>query len=210
MAVRKLLKGWGGGGSAEADPRAAAPPPVDPANRLAIFDEIERAPGLWFWATDAEGRLAYISEGGCVRLGVTSPDCIGQPFAGLFETDPESPVESSERPLQFVLRSHGKLVDVIVRLVPARAATGTPASWWTVSGHPCHDASGTFIGHRGTARDVTVEYCRKVEDSRAAEFDSLTGLDNRHRITRRLDQVLAAYRPAGRTCALHLLDLDRF
>ncbi len=211
IAVRKLLKGWGGGaGSAPEHGNPASAASVDPARRLAIFDEIERAPGLWFWATDAEGRLAYISASGCTRLGVTAAECIGQPFAGLFETDPESPGESSERPLQFLLRSHGKLADMILRLVPARAAQGTAPSWWTVSGQPCHDDAGTFIGHRGTARDVTVEYRRKVEDSRAAEFDSLTGLANRHRMSRRLEQVLAAYRPAGRTCGLLLLDLDRF
>ena len=47
-------------------------------------------------------------------------------------------------------------------------------------------------------------------DSQAAEYDSLTGLANRHRMNRRLDSILGAYKQAKRSCALMMLDLDRF
>ncbi|MFM9935104.1 MAG: putative bifunctional diguanylate cyclase/phosphodiesterase, partial [Novosphingobium sp.] len=50
----------------------------------------------------------------------------------------------------------------------------------------------------------------RIEDSRLAEFDSLTGLSNRHRITRRFDQILAAFKGTGRPATLMMLDLDRF
>jgi diguanylate cyclase (GGDEF)-like protein len=49
-----------------------------------------------------------------------------------------------------------------------------------------------------------------LEDSRLAEYDSLTGLANRHRMGRRLDAILSSYKAAGRACALVMMDLDRF
>ena len=75
-------------------------------------------------------------------------------------------------------------VRVIAR--PARGPTsGRPGgrSRATRSSTP----SGKFLGYRGSAKDVTVEYERKLLDSRMAEYDALTGLANRHRMNRRLD-----------------------
>ena len=43
-----------------------------------------------------------------------------------------------------------------------------------------------------------------------ALYDSLTGLANRHRMSRRLDTTLTAYQIAKRSCALMMIDLDRF
>ena len=83
-------------------------------------------------------------------------------------------------------------------------------TWLSISGHPKFDESGEFLGYRGSAKDITVEYTRKVEDSRLAEYDSLTGLANRHRMNRLLETTLAAYKSAERSCALIMMDLDRF
>jgi diguanylate cyclase (GGDEF)-like protein len=47
-------------------------------------------------------------------------------------------------------------------------------------------------------------------DSRLAEYDSLTGLANRHRMHKRLDSLLPAYLATKRSCAVMMLDLDRF
>ncbi|HXK53938.1 MAG TPA: GGDEF domain-containing protein, partial [Hyphomicrobiales bacterium] len=82
--------------------------------------------------------------------------------------------------------------------------------WWNITGYPVHDANGEFDGYRGSASDVTSEYERKIVDSKLAEFDSLTGLANRHNINRALDGTLAAYKGSGRSCALMMLDLDKF
>jgi len=94
-------------------------------------------------------------------------------------------------------------------VLPAAEAQGRN-TWWSFSGHPKFDKRGKFQGYRGSAKDVTVEYERKLEDSRLAEYDSLTGLANRHRMTRRLESILSAYKSAKRSCAVMMLDLDRF
>jgi diguanylate cyclase (GGDEF)-like protein len=209
MAVRSLLKSWQGSAGSDRSTQASSASVVlhDDSARLAMFDGVERAGTTWFWATDAEGRLTYISATACERMTVDVAELTGQPFTVLFETDPDDSGERSERPLQFRIGAHARLADTVVRLAGARSAVPV---WWSLNGGPLFDDAGAFLGYRGVGRDVTREYSRKVEDSRAAEYDSLTGLANRHRMVRRLDQILAAFRSSSRPCAVLMIDLDRF
>ncbi|MEI6642449.1 MAG: EAL domain-containing protein [Novosphingobium sp.] len=208
--MKNLLKSWQGTRTGHDVPESD-----DAAHRLAVFEDIERGHAGWFWATDAAGRLSYISPAACERFGAAAEALIGQPFTALFETDPENPGERSDRPLQFLFGSHARLADVTVRLVPDRCGPGGRPGWWALSGQPKigvakPGSDGAFHGYRGSARDITVEYERRIEDSRLAEFDSLTGLANRHRITRRFEQMLSAFRGTMRPATLMMLDLDRF
>lgn len=175
----------------------------DPAAKLTMLDEFEQAGLGWLWATDAAGKLSYISATACTD----ATGLRGVPLTALVETDADDPETSAARPLSFLLSTHARLTDVIVRF---SGAAGEDGSWWALTGQPRKLPDGAFAGYRGLARDVTREYRRKRDDSRAAEFDSLTGLFNRHRMTRRLDGLLAAFRPVGRCCGLMMLDLDRF
>ncbi len=182
---------------------------ADSAGRLGILDDFEQAGIGWIWATDGEGRLIYVSDSAGAKLGHPVTDLLGQPLIELFETDPDNPDQGSDRPLKFQLSARNKLTDLVVRFLPG-SGFGRRNTWWLLSAHPKFDSRGKFCGYRGSARDVTVEYERKIEDSRLAEYDSLTGLANRHRMTKRLEGILAAYKSAKRTCALMMLDLDRF
>ncbi|MCB2067326.1 MAG: EAL domain-containing protein, partial [Erythrobacter sp.] len=158
------------------------------------------------WASDAEGRLAYLSPLAAESLNVGPNDLLGRPLVDLFEIDRDNPEEKSDRPLNFLLSTRNKLTRLVVRL----AGSADKPAWWSLTGHPKTDGNGNFVGYRGSARDVTREFLRKLEDSRMAEFDALTGLANRHRMQRKLDSTLAAYKTAKRACALMLLDLDKF
>lgn len=215
MVVRGILKGLAraptlGRIGEKAQLSAFAPAPsvdltthADPAARQSVLDEFEQAGFAWLWSTDAQGRLSYVSPG-------ATPDAaalVGKTLTSVIETDPENPDERSGRPLTFQLSARSRITDLIVRFAGAACED---LRWWALSGQPHTLPDGSFAGYRGIARDVTSEYRRKREDSRAAEFDSLTGLFNRHRMTRRMDAVLAAYRPIGRCCGLMMMDLDRF
>jgi diguanylate cyclase (GGDEF)-like protein len=182
---------------------------ADAAGRLKVLDDYEQAAIVWIWATDAENRLVYISESAAEKLGRPALDLLGHPLIELFETDPDNPDERSDRPLKFQLSARNKLNGLIMRFILPGDTEGR-RTWWMFSGNPKFDKAGKFQGYRGSARDVTVEYERKLEDSRLAEYDSLTGLANRHRMTRRLEGILAAYKSAKRSCAVMMLDLDRF
>jgi diguanylate cyclase (GGDEF)-like protein len=177
--------------------------------RLSVLEDFEQTGIAWVWASDAEGHLSYLSPAAAKALDVPLATLLGKPLATLFETDPDNPEERSARPLGFQINARNRIVDVTVRCALPEAHTGRPV-WLSLSGQPKIDSSGKFHGYRGAAKDISVEYQRKIADSRLAEFDSLTGLYNRHRMHRRLESMLAAFKAAKRTCALIMLDLDRF
>nr|WP_243414956.1 EAL domain-containing protein [Altererythrobacter segetis] len=183
---------------------------ADSAARLGVLDDFEQAGIGWIWATDSDNRLIYISDSAGQKLGRPVLELLGHPLIELFATDADNPDERSDRPLKFQLSARNKLNDLIMRFAATEEAGQGRRVWWSFYGHPKFDKSGKFLGYRGSARDVTVEYERKLEDSRLAEYDSLTGLANRHRMTRRLEGILAAYKGAKRSCAVMMLDLDRF
>jgi diguanylate cyclase (GGDEF)-like protein len=179
---------------------------TDTKRRLELLDDFEQAAVGWLWATDADGRLIYISESAGERLKVPLEELLGKPLAALFETDPDDPDAQSDRPFKFKLSIKARINALTVRLV----GDAGRQMWWSLSGQPKMDEHGEFLGYRGSAKDITAEYARKLEDTRFAEFDSLTGLANRHRMEKRLESTLSAYRSASRSCALLMLDLDRF
>jgi diguanylate cyclase (GGDEF)-like protein/PAS domain S-box-containing protein len=201
-----------GSAGAESDAPSAkgAIAPGDTARRMEVLDDFEQAGIGWIWASDPDGRLIYLSAPAFEKAGLTPEELLGEPLVSMFEIDPENPDEKSDRPLNFQLNSRGKIHDLTVKMTYAKAKSQGRRTWWSISGHPKFDKAGKFCGYRGSAKDVTQDYERKLVDSRMAEYDALTGLANRHRMNRRLDSTLAAYKTAKRSCALMMLDLDRF
>ena len=211
MAVARLFKSFSSSSSTDNDGGAASViSPGDTSRRLQILDDFEQAGIGWLWATDAKGRLIYISEKAAEKLQQPMEALLAQPLTSLFETDAHNAGERSERPLNFQLTARNKIIDQTVRFALRGAAVGGRQSWWSISGHPKFDKAGEFQGYRGSAKDISVEYERQLVDSRLAEFDSLTGLANRHRMDKKLESTLAAYKAAKRSCTLIMLDLDRF
>lgn len=194
---------------------AAAPRTAEPASgiervadRLRILDEAERAGIAWLWATDAAGKLIYLSDRALAALGKDIADLVDQPFDRLFQVDENA--DYTSRSLSFQLKGRTRIHDQTVRFAHGVPANASCQTWWSINGLPQFDEAGEFQGFRGNASDITVDYERQIADSRMADFDSLTGLANRHNLDRLLDRTLAAYRSAGRSCALLMLDLDKF
>ena len=198
--IRGLLGGRPGG----------APKPPVPASR----DEMRQAHMLlrnfetsgqgWFWSSDAQGNLAYISPVVAEQLGREVETILGQPFHSLFvvERDEEG---GTERSLPLIFSASKKFSALTVR-----AVTQGLNVWWSISGRPQFDAGGDFCGYLGSGIDITSSRQENIDASRLATFDSLTGLLNRHSMEKRLSTILTAYRAAKRNCALMMIDLDRF
>ncbi len=183
---------------------------ADPEMRARILDEFERAGIGWVWATDRAGQLLYLSDNARQKLDREMETLLGHPLETLFEVDEEDPDQRSSRPLKFQLRARNKIQDQIVRFALGKPAQDVRQTWWSLTGFPVFDPAGEFDGYRGSAHDVTVEYERKLMDSRLADFDALTGLANRHNMNRQLDRTLGAFKATGRNCSLMMLDLDKF
>lgn len=206
-AIVSFFKSFQFGGS-DANGGIAVIRAQDTARRLELLNDFEQAGIGWIWATDAGGHLIYISENAAAKVGADVDALLGQPITDLFEIDRDDPSSKSDRPLKFILAARNRISDVIVRLITGPDRPGNV--WWLLSGHAKLDTDGNFIGYRGSARDVTVEHERHITDSHNADFDTLTGLANRNRMNRRIDATLAAFKQAQRSCALLMIDLDRF
>ncbi|MBN8499901.1 MAG: EAL domain-containing protein [Sphingomonadales bacterium] len=163
------------------------------------------ASGLgWFWSSDGEGRITYISDCTAERLGTQRSALIGQSIQSLFVLERDED-DTIERTLPLIFSARKTFSDLQVR-----AAFDDAEIWWSISGRPQMAADGTFLGYRGNGTDITATRQSQKDASRLAQFDSLTGLANRHRMGKRLTATLTAYQTAKRSCAIMMMDLDRF
>lgn len=72
------------------------------------------------------------------------------------------------------------------------------------------DPDGRTIGHVGMFNDITERKAHEEEVWRQANFDSLTGLANRHLLSDRLERALTRARRSENKVGLAFLDLDGF
>ena len=180
---------------------------IDNRQRLELLDNFENLDLGWFWATDDKGRLIYLSESAASALGQGSSELVGKQLTGLFIPDKSDDPEKAERPLPFLMSARNSFADLAARIdIPG----SDEEAWWSISGKPQFDSEEEFVGYRGGAKDITAARERDRDASRLAKFDPLTGLANRHRMEKRLIATLTAYQTAKRSCALMMLDLDRF
>ena len=158
----------------------------------------------WFWSSDADGRISYISDCVADALGRPRSELIGQPIQSLFVLERDED-DATERTLPLILSARKTFADLSVR-----AAIENDEIWWSLGGRPQFDANANFKGYYGNGSDITALRRSQKDASRLAQYDSLTGLANRHRMGRRLDTTLTAYKAAKRCCAIMMIDLDRF
>ncbi|NBC35211.1 EAL domain-containing protein [Novosphingobium sp. FSY-8] len=158
----------------------------------------------WFWETDRQGLLTYVSPHIYKQLNREADSLQGRPLTDLFVLDGNGCAEG-ERTLQFHLTARSPFQDVAVR-----AATQVEERWWSVTGRPAYDAFNNFLGFRGAGSDLTEQRRSEQHATRLAHFDSLTGLANRFQMSQSLEKILTAPKIDHRDCAVFLLDLDRF
>jgi diguanylate cyclase (GGDEF)-like protein len=180
---------------------------LDSEARKAVrfVDEFENSGRGWFWETDADGTLSYVSQQLADDFECDAKSLLGRQFTDLLSVDTSADgVVEERKTLGFHLSARFPFSDVIVR------AASDKDIHWSLSGNPIFDERGRFLGFRGIGTDLTEQRRSEQEISRLARFDSLTGLPNRAMMRQTLDEALrnAARRQKG--CALFLIDLDRF
>ncbi|MCY1671315.1 EAL domain-containing protein [Novosphingobium sp. SL115] len=168
-----------------------------------ILADYEETGQGWFWETDRRGHLTYLSRTVAENLGRRAEGLIGRPFTELFNLTAQS--GEGERTLTFHLSARSSFSELAVR-----AASKDEERWWSISGRPTYDTFNNFAGFRGSGTDLTEKRRSQEHASRLAHFDSLTGLSNRFRMSQTLEKLLLAPQEHHRTCAVFLLDLDRF
>ena len=173
----------------------------------ALITDFEEAGQGWFWETGRDGQLTYVSATLARKMGKSVDQLLGTPMTGLIEKPDRKAAAQGEgeRTVGFHLSARSAFADIAVR-----AALPGEECWWSISGRPVVSEFGQFLGFRGSGADLTEMRKSQAEVSRLARFDSLTGLANRVQMMATLEQCLVD--PAGRqgSCALFILDLDRF
>jgi diguanylate cyclase (GGDEF)-like protein len=182
--------------------RTPSPVGLDDREAFALLRNYEETGQGWFWSTDAEGNIRYLSDSVSERLSIV-PASLGDAFSTLFA--PPERGEERQRTLPFLLARKTRFDQVQLR-----SLRSDPPTWWAVTGVPQIDPSGSFAGFRGFATDITAQRAAAEQSSRLTKYDSLTGLLNRFRMAQLLESTLAAFKPQKRNCAIMLLDLDRF
>lgn len=173
-----------------------------PQEAMLLLRNFEASGRGWFWATDADGCLTYISAPVIALLNKDPADILGQPFLKLFCGIEDG---GGQRTLPFILTKQSKFDDL-----PLQAASDSNEIWWSVSGKPFQDKAGNFAGFRGSGTDITKMRRSAEDNSKLATYDSLTGLLNRFKMSKLLETTLSAFKLQKRACAVILIDLDRF
>ena len=168
-----------------------------------ILRDFEDSGTGWFWETDTQGNLSYISMVVAEALGCARESLHGRPFVALFSNGEQS--SNGERTLAFSFGTRSSFSELDVSV-----STKNGERWWSITGRPVFDAGDRFIGFRGSGHDLTEKRHSQEQASRLALFDSLTGLANRFQMSQVLEKILGAKLEAQRHCAVLLLDLDRF
>ena len=168
---------------------------------VADYEESGRG---WFWETNADGALIYVSDQVAGRLGADGgATLLGRPLDELLLVQ-TSDADELGRTLGFHLAARFPFADLIVR------APGAEEIWWSLSGSPNFDQYGRFLGFRGIGTNLSEQRRSEAETTKLARYDSLTGLPNRAMMRRTLDEALANAAERKRGCALMMIDLDRF
>ena len=112
----------------------------------------------WFWETDPEHRLSYVSA-----PGYQGEALVRQAGRSLYDFahDKQDPAWCK---YQHQIAHH-----LPVRAMRAQVTLASGPCWMEINAEPCHDASGTFIGYRGTAREIGSQIRREQELARARD-----------------------------------------
>ncbi len=193
--------GWFAGGS-RASGRRANGSTMSNDDKLAMLDELERSGLGWFWSTDAEGNVTYLSEAIAERIETPVDQLLGFPMPTVFAAQ-----GGDGRTQSVALKLGSRKAFTNLSVSPAKVKSDVVIR---LSGRPSFTSGGKFEGFRGTGTDITEQFHREEETQRLAKYDSLTGLANRHRMAQIIDSTLTAFRAAKRNCAIMMMDLDRF
>jgi PAS domain S-box-containing protein len=125
------------------------------------FREMCEAASDWFWETDENGRLAYISPNLEILYGVSIADLLGKRLNDL----PGAKIapEMAERALA-AIKAREPYRDYIYAWQPSPVE---PKRWVHTNSLPMADRHGNFRGYRGVCRDITaqVEADQALRDS---------------------------------------------
>ncbi|NWG75930.1 MAG: EAL domain-containing protein [Rubrivivax sp.] len=171
--------------------------------RLGRAQDLARM-GSFDWRRDGAGPGTLVMSTEALRVfGLGPGDKLG--LHALLRMVPGDERRSLVRLLRGVLAHSSVLAtDVSVTLAGGRQRI------IHVEAEPEYSEHGQGIGYTGIVQDVTDRRMAEDRIRHLANFDTLTGLPNRHQLIWRAERALQHARRMGHSVALLLIDLDRF
>jgi diguanylate cyclase (GGDEF)-like protein/PAS domain S-box-containing protein len=166
------------------------------------FRDFAAAASDWFWETDAEHRIVWMSANVEALTGVPREWHYGK-------TDLELMAPATQ---PAVVEAHRRALTAKQPFRDVEYLRRGPNGdiWLSTSGVPVCDLKGHFAGYRGVGREIGAKKRAEERIRHLAHHDELTGLPNRYLFQGRLRQALALARRTGDRLGVLLLDLDQF
>ena len=157
----------------------------------------------WFWETDAEHRIVWLSGGAPVATFFGQTPTYGRRIWEIpgVQVDPDA------------LKAHLESLDArqsFFDLEIAREDERGARQVHIISGQSRTDEHGKFLGYRGVGRDITDLVLARERIASLAYHDALTGLANRTSLAPALEQAVERTRRRSSKLACLFLDLDGF
>ncbi|WP_018410786.1 putative bifunctional diguanylate cyclase/phosphodiesterase [Methyloversatilis thermotolerans] len=171
-----------------------------------LLRDFEAHASDWLWETDARGFLQNPSARMSQHFGRPVDELRSRTLIGLLK-DAVDDSEDATRAIATLEALLGTAQPFRDHAVCLRLRGDTV--WWSLTAKPLVDPAGAHAGWRGVCTDITESRIAAREMTRLANYDSLTGLANRHHFRARLE---AARVPGGQVagCAMFMFDLDDF
>lgn len=157
----------------------------------------------WYWQTDPQHRLVHVTHEP-VHADDTLKANLGRKWWQFHRRDGKARPDQSDVRAAFE-RSSG------FRNLQVELPNGNnPPLWLSLCGTPRFNEHGAFLGHHGTAIDVTEQVRSAERIHHLAYHDALTGLPNRRLLTDRLTLAIARAQRYTERVGLLFVDLDDF
>jgi diguanylate cyclase (GGDEF)-like protein len=172
-----------------------------------LLNDFEEHASDWLWETDARGRLRHVAPRLAQNLGIAVQQLQGRSLVGLISSLSHD-LRSSDQSMSVVLANH-LASDAPFRDVVVPALVQGQLQWWSLTGKPLRDEAGQLVGWRGVGSDVSAQWRHEQELHRLANEDALTGLANRYKFSKCLEEFFPTD-ASPLPCTLFLFDLDNF
>ncbi|MCG6577538.1 EAL domain-containing protein [Pseudomonas sp. AF32] len=163
------------------------------------FRAVAEAASDWIWEIDSQRRITYLSGRFNTVTGFSDRQWLGQDIEQLLFCD--------TTPIALWLGNLTEEHNVSNLRCSYRDQSGQ-LRFCRVSARPILD-KGETAGYRGTASDITDEVAAHAQVQHLSLHDALTGLPNRNKLARYLDDALLAKEHAA-PLTLLVVDLDNF
>ena len=163
------------------------------------FRAVAEAASDWIWEVDGKLSLTYLSARFSEVTGYPQAVWLGQNIGELLSCD--------TTPLDLWLRKLSEENSAGDLRCTYRDHSGQPRHC-RLSARPIFDKD-TVVGYRGTASDITDEVAAHAQIQHLSMHDALTGLPNRNKLARYLDEVLLL-KEHSPPLSLLMIDLDNF